>query len=264
MDAVVITHNSAADLEGLLGCEPARRAFDRIIVVDNDSTDGTVDLARGEDDVETLERGSNDGFAAAANAGAELTRGPDFCVLNPDIHLRAERDVDLLRANLGAPQVGLVAPALELPDGTIQDSARRVPTPFELVWRRVANTDRGAIRTESPANVPWVVGAFMLIRRSAFDAIGGFDTGYHLYFEDVDFCVRMRSAGWAVRLEPRIVADHRHRAASRRSYTGWANRQHVRSAARFFARHPHHLLRRPREWAAALRTRTRRRRPDVS
>src|SRR5439155_26880767 len=75
-----------------------------------------------------------------------------------------------------------------------------------------------------------------------WDLIAGFDERYFLYFDDVDFCHRMRASGFAVRFDPTARAIHAFQAASRRPLTAWATRHHMRSAQRFFTEHPRYLL----------------------
>ena len=140
-------------------------------------------------------------------------------------------------------------PALVLPDGTLQDSARWVPTPLDLVVRRISRNDRGAVRVTNPVDVDWVTGACLVIRRCAFDQIGGFDERYFLYFEDVDLCVRLRAAGFRVRYDPTVRLRHDYRAASRASARTPETRHHIRSALRFFQRTPGALLPRRRRLA---------------
>jgi GT2 family glycosyltransferase len=242
MDAVIVTHNSARDLEGLVGSRTMHAAFDRLIVVDNASTDESVQLARAAG-AEVVERGINDAFGAAANEGARRTRGDAFCLLNPDVRFDRTHDVVRLARHLAEPNIGAVAPALVLPDGRLQDASRDIPTPLELIQRRLGGSTSGARFSDAPADVPWAVGACLVLRREAFDAVGGFDESYRLYFEDVDLCVRLREAGWRVHSDGGVLVRHHHRAESRRSLTGWATRQHVRSAARFFRHNPAFLLR---------------------
>jgi GT2 family glycosyltransferase len=237
MDAIVVSHNSERELHGLLSSPPVRTAFERIVVVDNASEDGSAALAR-EHGAEVIARPSNVGFGAAVNGAARHVRGSAFAVLNPDIRLRDSAVVARLAARLADPRVAIVAPALELPDGSIQDSARAVPNPLTLAVRRQRDVRRGWMAWEHVKYVDWVVGAFMVIRRAAFDAVGGFDPGYFLYFEDVDLCVRLRRAGWKIAFEGDAVALHAHRAESRRPLTAAAVRSHARSAARFYRRHP--------------------------
>lgn len=239
MDAVVITCNSAKDLSALVACVPLRQAVDRLIVVDNGSTDASVAIAR-DAGAHVVTRSSRNGYGAAINLGVRHTRGDRFFVVNPDVRLRSARDLARLSAVLDDSRVGIAAPALQLPSGEIQDSARRVPTPLELLARRSWDHRRGAIA--ETGRVPWVSGACALIRRESFDAVGGFRSAFTLYFEDVDLCVRLRREGWAIVYETDVVLDHVHRAASRGSLLGRATRMHAVNAARFYARHPRSVI----------------------
>jgi N-acetylglucosaminyl-diphospho-decaprenol L-rhamnosyltransferase len=245
MDAVVVSHNSTADLEGLLECQPLRRAFSRLILVDNASTDGSPEMAERAG-VEVLRRAANDGFAAAVNEGVGRTDGSLVAVLNPDIRFETDDITSRLAEHFVKPRVGLLAPALVLPDGTLQDSAREVPMPIDLFLRRWGRRAHGSVNPETATVVPWVVGACIVLRRSAFDDVGGLDERFLLYFEDVDLCVRLRDRGWDVVVDPTVTVSHYHRAASRRSLLGWSTRQHIRSALRFYREHPRYLVSRPR------------------
>ena len=238
MDAVTVTTNDRAHIEGFLADELLMGSFDRVIVVDNASEDGSGALARDAGCVVvTKERG---GYGEAVNAGARHVDGDFFAVLNPDIRFLKRDTVPRLAHHFMHGQVGLVAPALELLDGRLQDSARRTPTPLNLMFRRWIGDERGRVRRGG--DVEWTVGAFWLVRREAWDRIGGFDERYFLYFDDVDLCHRMRTVGWSVRFDPTIRAVHAFQGASRRPLTAWATRHHIRSAQRFFAEHPRYLL----------------------
>lgn len=237
VDAVVVAHNSAEDLEEQLACADLREAFGRIVVVDNASDDGSVTVARRAG-TRVLERGINDSLSAAINDGVRATASELVAILNPDVLIDDPTLVSDLAETFEDPAVGVNAPALRLPDGSLQDSARRVPTPLELVRRRLGGSDIGAVRPSEPFDVDWVVAAFTLVRREAFEQVGGFDPRYRLYFEDVDFCVRMWRAGWRVRIDPRWTARHEHKAASRQALTSSATRRHMRSALRFYTSHP--------------------------
>jgi N-acetylglucosaminyl-diphospho-decaprenol L-rhamnosyltransferase len=215
MDAVVITHNSAGDLAGLLSCVPLRAAFDRVVVVDNASSDGSREVA-ADAGAEVIALPENLGFAAACNHGAAAARGELVAFLNPDVRFLEPEATEWLAAHFADPAVAVAAPALVLPDGRLQDSARRVPTPLDLVVRRLLGSRRGAIWADAPRDVPWVVGACLVMRRRALETLCGFDEKFRLYFEDVDLCVRACRDGWRVVLDPRVRVLHAHRAASRR------------------------------------------------
>jgi N-acetylglucosaminyl-diphospho-decaprenol L-rhamnosyltransferase len=239
MDAVVVTMNSGRRLEQLLACAELRAQFDRVIVVDNASSDDSAAVTiRGGGIRIAVERRA--GYGACVNLGTLHTAGDCFAVLNPDILFTEPETVARLERHLDRPGVGLVAPSLTLPDGSIQDSARYIPTPYELLLRRWVQPKRGAI-FESGV-VPWVVGACFVVRREAWEAVGGFDERYPLYFEDVDLCWRLRKAGWRTYFDAYVKVRHEHGAASRASMLGAATRKHMISAARFYRSAPRFVL----------------------
>lgn len=238
LDAVTVSTNDAHQLAGLLANAPLLRCFRRIIVVDNESTDGSAELARSAG--ATVVRCRRSGYGAAVNAGARLAQGTHLAVLNPDIRFFADDVVARLMRSFTDPAVGLVGPALQLLDGRLQDSARRTPTPLNILLRRRIDRDNGAIR--AGGDVDWVVGACFIVRRDVWEVVGGFDEAYFLYFDDVDLCARVRRAGFKVRFDPTVVVQHAWQGASRRSLAAPATRHHLRSALRFFARNPRCLL----------------------
>jgi N-acetylglucosaminyl-diphospho-decaprenol L-rhamnosyltransferase len=249
MDAVIVTHDSAADLRKMVASRATLEPFDRVLVVDNASTDDTREVA-ADAGFEVVSLETNKGLAAAANVGVGRTSGPSFALLNPDVRATSARDFWRLEEELAEDGIGAVAPALVLPDGTLQDSARWVPNPLDLVIRTISRNDRGAVRvTNHPVDVEWATAACLVVRRSAFDQIGGFDERYFLYFEDVDLCVRLRAAGFRVRYDPTVRLHHDYRAASRASVRTRETRHHIRSALRFFQRTPAALLPRRRRLA---------------
>jgi N-acetylglucosaminyl-diphospho-decaprenol L-rhamnosyltransferase len=242
VDAIVVTFNSGEALRKQLACQAVKAAFSRIIVVDNASGDSSreVALAGG---AELIERRHNGGLGNAANVGVRESHSDWFAMLNPDVLFNDESLVARLIGQVQDANVGLVAPLLVLPNGEYQDSARAIPSPFQLVARAFTRVPYGAVQPQMTADVPWVVAAFILVRRAAFDAVGGFDERFFLYFEDVDLCVRLWQAGWRVRLDTTVKAQHAFTAASRQSLLGPAARHHARSATRFFATHPRMLTR---------------------
>jgi N-acetylglucosaminyl-diphospho-decaprenol L-rhamnosyltransferase len=238
IDAVTVSTNDSHHLEGFFANEVLLRSFRRIIVVDNESSDGTGDLAKRSG--ATVLRRERGGYGAAINSGAALASGSHFAVLNPDIRFFSDDVVAHLLEHFDDPEVGIAAPALQLLDGRLQDSARRTPTPLNLVVRRRFDRDNGAVR--GVGDVDWVVGACFIVRRDVWEAVGGFDESYFLYFDDVDLCTRIRRAGWAVRFDPSLVVQHAWQGASRKSLIAPATRHHIKSAARFFARNPRYLF----------------------
>jgi GT2 family glycosyltransferase len=240
MECVIVSYRSGVDLKSFAE-DLAPGAFSRLLVVDNASDDDSADVARACG-FKVLQRSHNGGFGAAANDGIRQTTGDLVTLLNPDVHVRDPALIRALQHAFEDDKVAVAAPGLTLPNGTLQDSARKVPTPWHIIQRRRTGRDLGAVRPAAAAEVPWVVGAFMMIRRSAFAQVGGFDPRYFLYFEDVDLCLRLRRDGWTIRYDPTVRAHHQHRAASRAGLGERSTRMHVRSAGRFFAANPHAVI----------------------
>jgi N-acetylglucosaminyl-diphospho-decaprenol L-rhamnosyltransferase len=269
VDVIVVTHQSRLDLERCLESIVAatRRAGAQVLVADNASTDGTIDLIRtsGLQDVSLLELGRNGGYAFAVNAAVRHSDAEFLVVLNPDI--RADdpdalaRLVEHLRAH---PAASAVAPQLLDPDGTAQASARVVPT-LPMLLARQTNLDatRWGRRTaarylalpghgSTHIRIEWALGAALAFRRADYDAVGGWDERFFLYFEDVDFCVRLAARGREIHYLPsvRLLHDHRRESDRRRgsALRSRARREHIKSAMRFFSKHPRQafLATRPR------------------
>jgi N-acetylglucosaminyl-diphospho-decaprenol L-rhamnosyltransferase len=175
------------------------------------------------------------GFGINHNAAFAAARTPYFAVLNPDMRLYSDPFRPLMDW-LDRPEVGVAAPVVKAPDGSLQDSARRFPTPFSIAAKDYS-IDGAEIRPD------WAAGMFMVFRSEVFRRIGGFDEGYHLYYEDVDICARLRQAGLEVVVDPRAQVTHFGARRSHRDmrYLRW----HLASMMRFFARFPIGGPRRP-------------------
>jgi N-acetylglucosaminyl-diphospho-decaprenol L-rhamnosyltransferase len=195
-------------------------------VVDNASTDGSVELVQERFQWARLIASSeNLGFGRAVNLVAGQTSSEWLAPANADVMLRPGALDALLEAGSGDPGAGAIAPRLLLPDGSVQHSVNGFPTlPFVLVqsfglYHLIPSLgDRFALPGwwdwKRARRVPWAVGAFLLVRRAAWDQVGGFDERQWMYAEDVDLGWRLREAGWATRYEPRAVVDHVRGAAT--------------------------------------------------
>ncbi|HEX2043692.1 MAG TPA: glycosyltransferase family 2 protein [Acidimicrobiales bacterium] len=217
--AVVVNYNAR---DHLLECVRSLRdeGVAEVVVVDNASTDGSGPaLAAADPDAVFVPTGANLGFGRAANRGVAVTATPYVMILNPDalVHRGA---VAALAAALDADEIlAVVGPRVENPDGTLYPSARRFPDlgvaaghaflgllrPTNRFTRNYRMLD--VDRTQAGA-VDWVSGTCMLVRRSAFDAVGGFDEAYFMYVEDVDLCWRLWRTGWRVAYEPAARVTH--------------------------------------------------------
>jgi len=236
--------------------EPLRRLFDssrrhpvaaehEFIVVDNSPGDGVAEwLAETAPDVRVLESPENVGYARAVNAGIQAAHGRHILVLNPDIVLSdggIDAALDYLEAH---PECGIVGAKLLEADGAVQRSARRFYTLTTIVLRR---TPLGALMPRhsalrdhlmldddlsEPRPVDWVMGAWMLVRREALNAVGGMDERFFLYFEDVDWCYRMWEAGYECHYFPGAEFHHEYQRSSSRAGTTMLH--HLRSFFGFY------------------------------
>ncbi len=183
-----------------------------ILVVDNASTDGSPDfLAAAYPSVTLLRNVENAGFSRANNRGAAASRGVDLAFLNTDVVVRPGA-FDALLAELDAhPETAACGPALETPRGGFQVSfGGRRTFGRELLEKILLNalTVRRLGRRRERREVDWVSGAFLVVRREAFEAAGGFDEDFFLYYEDIDLCVRLRASGRRVVFVPGASALH--------------------------------------------------------
>lgn len=188
-----------------------------VVLVDNCSSDGSVELVRRRfPHVTLLENHRNLGFGAANNQAAALARGDALLLLNNDAWLEPGCLVRLQARLDREPDLGLVAPRLIGPDGgprfvwapdrgLLGEAVQRMRNPFEGTAFNHGPIDRLMRAFSGPG---WYTAACVLIRRRAFDEVGGFDPSFFLYFEDADLCVRIREAGWTLDWEPDAVAVH--------------------------------------------------------
>lgn len=249
---VLVTHDTRDEV---LGCLTSLPADVPTVVVDTGSGDGTAAAVRhAHPRVQVLEL-ANAGFGRGANAGVRATTADVVVVANADVRFRADAPARLAAALTadGAGDVGLLGPRLVYPDGRPQASARALPDLSTALghallgrwWPRnpwTAAYRRTAVDPDAAADVGWVSGAAFAVRRTAFDAVDGFDPGFRLYVEDVDLAARLADAGWRVRFDPVTTVVHRVGASTgaHRWRTLW---WHAASLDRFASRRylPHRL-----------------------
>lgn len=216
--AVVPTYNSERWMEDCIPALLEQRDVEvTVVVVDNGSADGTLDLVRRRwPQVETVALGENRGYGASCNEGARRHPGADVLACNPDAVLDPDCVARLAAALAADPWVGVAAPRLRNPDGTLQPSAHRFPRLRDLLGeallldRVAASFDYHArgYAHDAPRRGGWATGAVLLVRREAWDAVGGFDPAYRLYVEEVDLQKRLAEHGWEAVLDPAAGALH--------------------------------------------------------
>ena len=212
---VVVIHNSAGELAVLL--DSIERNLDprpQIVVVDNASSDGGAELARARG-AEVVEPGRNLGFGAANNAGIERVQAPVTALLNPDVELLDGGLAQLVAAVDGRD--ALVAPRLLNGDGSIQRSAHPLPGTAAallpalvppLLWPPALRLHADPWRSPRERTVGWAIAAAIVARTDTLRRIGPFDSDAFLFYEDLELCLRARSAGVPTVLRPDIALRH--------------------------------------------------------
>ena len=162
---------------------------------------------------------SNGGFAYAMNRGLIVARGDFLVIMNPDVRLNTGIDKmsDYMHKH---DTIGIIAPKIINVKGEVQDSFRDFITPMNFVERhmkRILGYKQRNELTEFPINVDWVIGAFMMISRKAYETVRGLDEHYFLYCEDMDLYKRMHLKGYDVVYYPMVEIEYEGTRSARRS-----------------------------------------------
>lgn len=246
---VIVTMNAEKDilpcLESIAGddCPPFAKS---VVVVDNCSGDRTVELIRKSwPDVRLLLNERSQSLSLNNNRGIQAEHGDYYLILNPDTRLQKGCLARMLHFMEENRRAGICAPKLVNPDGSLQISARRFPTPLAVAARATplrrlrlfaAALDEYLMtnwRRDDRRTVDWALGACLMIRRATVEEIGLMDEGYRLYYEDIDWCYRAWRRGWSVYYLPEAVVVHAYQRGSVRGInrlTLW----HVQSVLRYF------------------------------
>jgi len=220
----------------------------RIVVVDNFSQDGGVErLRRDYPDVTVIANKSNNGYASAVNQAIRAFDSDYILLLNPDIEVKPGAINAMLRFMNDTSDAGIVGGKLLNPDGTLQYSCRTFYTMPTIIMRRtflgklfpnskiltrhlMSDWDHNSIR-----DVDWMLGACLLIRRSALQDVGLMDERFFLYFEDVDWCYRMKKGGWRVCYLPEAEMVHHHQRQSAKGFfKNTSLLYHIKSMLHFY------------------------------
>ncbi|MEM9773159.1 MAG: glycosyltransferase family 2 protein [Chloroflexota bacterium] len=187
------------------------------VVVDNNSSDGTVEmLQEAYPWVELLDKKENLGFPAGNNVGFEQGKGEYLLMLNPDTIVH-DNAIEKLIAYLDShPNVGAVGARLLNPDGSLQESCYPKPTLGREFWRLFHMDkllphgvyDMNDWSTSEPREVDVIMGACILTRNSIMNTVGGLDEEFFMYSEEVDLCYRMQGSGWEIHWHPEALVTH--------------------------------------------------------
>lgn len=206
-----------------------RQSWLEVLVVDNGSSDGSVEMVRDRfPQVRLIANGENLGFTRANNQALAIARGRYLMLLNSDTEVLPGALEAMVAAMDSHPEVGVLGPQLLNSDGTIQSSRRRFPTlatafvestvlqrffPHHPLLRRYYVLDRPDSISQE---VDWVVGACLVARREVLEQVGGLDESFFMYSEELDWCRRIRAAGWKVLYLPEAKVVHHEGKSSER------------------------------------------------
>jgi GT2 family glycosyltransferase len=248
VSAVVVSHGHANELARSLPALVAQ--VDEVVVVANlpGSAEGVPVGVRVVENPRPLP------LAANVNLGIGATAGKYVLNVNPDA-IAEQGAVAALAAFADAhPRCGIAGPQLRWPDGSWQPSRRRFPTIRGTLVRRTPlrrlrppyETQREHYeldeRPAEPVPADWMLGAFLLMRRTMLDELGGWDAGYRHYCEDIDLCYRAARAGWERWYVPEAVVAHAYAAVIDERFLSLHTLWHARGMARFVRKHPERLL----------------------
>ena len=249
---VIVNFNSGAYLSACLDSIAAHAPDAQAVVVDNCSTDGSERAAEGRSGVTLLRNAENVGFAKGVNQALASTSALLALLLNPDCRLGPD-SLNPLESELREhPECAIAGPRILNDDGTVQGSARGDPDlltglfgrttlltrllPGTRLAKRNVRLDIQQMKSGVSVDVDWVSGACMLARRRALEAVGGFDEGYFLYWEDADLCRRLRDAGHSIRYVSAATVVHAVGRSSRTARSLAITAFH-QSAYRYYATH---------------------------
>jgi N-acetylglucosaminyl-diphospho-decaprenol L-rhamnosyltransferase len=248
VSAVVVSHGHADELARSLPTLAPQ--VDETLVIANLA----ASVRDVPDGVRVLENPRPQTFAANVNLGIASTSGEYVLVSNPDAIPEPGAVATLVEFADAHPQCGIAGPQMRWPDGSWQPSRRRFPTVRGTIVRRTPlrhlrqpyETQRGHYELDEkptePVRADWMLGAFLLMRRTMLEEIGGWDAGFRHYCEDIDLCYRAAQAGWEQWYVPDAVVTHAYAAVIDERFLSRHTLWHARGMVRFVRKHPERLL----------------------
>ena len=249
LDVVIVNYNAGSALRTCIDSVLASHGLrTRCIIIDNASEDNSIQLLAGlpADRIQIVCNDENIGFSAAVNQGVVLSDTEFFMLLNPDTYVPEGSLHGLFETAQKYPQAGVLGCFVVNPDGSEQRGCRRdQPTPLltlahglrlHKVFSQLEFNHTLKPLPQEVQEVGSISGACMLIRRTAHESIEGFDTGFFLHFEDLDYCVRMATSRWRVLFIPFITIEHAQGVSSAHMPLRVIMYKH-KSMLRFFYKH---------------------------
>ncbi len=246
---IIVNYNTGKLLSQVIDCVIKAEGVDEIIVVDNNSSDNSMEQLPDNPKIKIILRKTNAGFGSSCNLGAKHAQSEYLLFLNPDCLIQKDSIIESVKTFNKSCKLAIVGALVKNSDGTEQQATRRgLPT----LWRAIKTYTKieklakycdcfaGVNLNYKPMfkqtkQVEAISGAYIFINASIFKELGGFDEGFFMHFEDLDLCKRTSDAGYNIVLNPLIKVTH-HQGTSSQSNTkvGYYKKQ---SLVRYFRKH---------------------------
>jgi N-acetylglucosaminyl-diphospho-decaprenol L-rhamnosyltransferase len=249
LSIVIVSYNTREMLRACLNSlTDGTRGLDvETFVVDNASPDGSAEMVRAEfAGVRLFANADNAGFTRANNQALRLSTGRHVVILNPDTEAEPGSLTVLVRYLDSHPEVGAVGPKLLNSDGSLQHNGRRFPTPWRDflaitgLWKLRARAfergmEFGREDFDREAEIDFVMGACLMVRREVMEQVGMLDEDFYMFYEEVEWCWRIRRAGWKVMYVPQSRIVHHHMGSVRQRVWAMSNRL-LKSAVTYYGK----------------------------
>ncbi|MEK7502231.1 MAG: glycosyltransferase family 2 protein [Patescibacteria group bacterium] len=223
---VILTYNSEAYIESLINSilkfykEDIDKNIIEIVIVDNNSSDKTVSLAKKFNNLRIIENKENLGFSKGINLGVSRTSSEFVAILNPDTRLQGGDFFKTVEMFNKDEKLGVIGGKILNKDGKEEKSTGRFLKTFEVFLMALGLDELFGIRS-SPnklKDVDFVSGGFMIVRKKLFEKLSGFDENFFMYVEDMEFCYRVKNEGHKVLFDPSIIFFHFAHGSSSRGF----------------------------------------------
>lgn len=222
ISVLIVTYDSDDDLRACVKSLMAGKCCPEEIIVVNNNTERKCDITATYPDVTLINSAKNEGFSAGLNLAAASATGDVYLISNPDVEYDADALGNMEKSYLNTEKIGVLGPRVVGSDGVRQNSARSFPSPANYFFNRESFLTRifpGNKYSDKYLNpvkyvkettrVDWVSGCSLLTSAKTFREVGGFDSGYFLFMEDVDYCWRVSKLGLRIQYEPSATVIHK-------------------------------------------------------
>jgi N-acetylglucosaminyl-diphospho-decaprenol L-rhamnosyltransferase len=226
LSIIILSYNTRAltlkCIESLIGQHrrELRLGELEIIVVDNNSSDGSVDIIKNNETVKLIQSKENLGFGRGCNLGAKAATGKYLLFLNSDTEILDKGFLEMTSFLEKNSKIGILGGRLENEDGSAQSSVGKFYNLFNLFIMLLGFERLGFLRSSpnSTKKVDWISGACMMVRRDIFEKLTGFDEKFFMYIEDMEICFRAQKLGYETYFYPNIKLKHKSLGSSNKTF----------------------------------------------